>query len=206
MQERTFSLSAARGHGSPAAAVPSTPRRIAAVRAVAALVWAAALALAVGDDVPTNDSGLPALVAVLLTAYPLIDVTASLAEAPGAEARDALVLRVNAALSALAAAALAATTFGGDAGAALVAFGAWASVSGALQLGVALRRRHRTGDRQLPSIVSGALSTLAGLSFAAASGQHDAHLTQLAGYATLGAVLFLASALRGRRERSGARD
>jgi uncharacterized membrane protein HdeD (DUF308 family) len=198
MQERTFSLSPGAPHGLEAGRHRSTPRRIAALRALAALVWAAALVLAVGDDVPTTASDVPVVAAALLTAYPLIDVTASLAEAAGAAARDAAILRVNAALSALAAVALAAATFGGDAAATLVAFGAWAVVSGAVQLGVALSRR-RAGERQLPLIVSGALSAVAGLSFAAASGQDDAHLAQLAGYATLGAVLYLVWAMRAHR-------
>ena len=48
-------------------------------------------------------------------------------------------------------------------------------------------------------IVSGAISTVAGLSFVAGSSQEVAHLTNLAGYATLGAVLFLVWAARARR-------
>lgn len=201
--------SALRRPSTPAGAAPAPSsgrpiarriaRRIAVARAGAALVWAAALAVAVGDDVPTTASALPTLVAVLLTAYPLIDVVASVVEAAdaGTARRDAAVLRANAALSALAAVALGVATFGSDAGATLVAFGAWAVVSGAVQLGVAVRRR-RTAGRQVPMLVSGGLSALVGVTIAAGAGQDDAHLGGLAGYAAFGAVLYLVWAARAR--------
>ncbi|MDO8188599.1 DUF308 domain-containing protein [Conexibacter sp. JD483] len=169
--------------------------RIAPVRAAIALVWAAALVLAVGDRVPTTASELPVAVALLLTAYPLIDAAASLVEARSRAGGSARVLLLNAGLGAAAAVGLALATFTGDAGAALVVFGAWASLSGAVQLGVALRRR-RDGGRQWPLIVSGGLSTVVGLSFVAAAGKHDAQLAMLAGYAAFGAVLYLVWTVR----------
>jgi uncharacterized membrane protein HdeD (DUF308 family) len=175
--------------------LPSSRRRIAATRAVAALVWAVALVLAVGDDVPTTASGLSTLVALLLTAYPLIDALSSATEAAAARGAATRLPLVNATLSAAASVALAVAAFGSDAGAVLAVFGVWASVSGALQLGVAIARR-RAGSRELPMIVSGGLSTIAGVTFAAASAQHAAHLANLAGYAALGAVLFLVWAAR----------
>jgi hypothetical protein len=160
-----------------------SPQRIAIARAVLALVWAAAVVVAIGDRVPTTDTDLPIAAAALLAAYPLIDVVASLASG----------LRVNAAISALAAVAVGATAFGSDAGAALTAFGAWAVVSGALQFVLALR-----GSRQVAMLISGGLSTLAGISFLSAAGMHDAHLAALGGYMAVGAVLYLVSARRGR--------
>jgi len=45
-------------------------------------------------------------------------------------------------------------------------------------------------------IISGALSTIAGITFIASSRMDDAHLGNLAGYAALGAVLYLLSARR----------
>src|SRR5918996_3165713 len=150
------------------------PQRVANVRAVLALVWAAALVIAVGDHVPSTDSDVPIAAAALLASYPAIDVIASIAAAlrTGASGR---AIRINAAISALAVAAIGATAFGADAGATLAAFGAWAAVSGAIQLGAAVHRR-RAGGRQLPMIVSGGLSTIAGVSFLAASRMDDAHL------------------------------
>jgi uncharacterized membrane protein HdeD (DUF308 family) len=170
------------------------PQRLAVVRAVLALVWAAAVVLAIGDDVPTTHTGLPTAAALFLASYPLIDVIASVL---GSTFSDARVLRINAAVSALAVVWIAIAAFGSDAGATLVAFGAWAAVSGAIQLGIAIHRR-RAESRQLPMIVSGAVSTIAGLSFIAASGDDKAHLVTLAGYMTVGALLFLLWA--GRRQ------
>lgn len=55
----------------PAAAFPHpTPRRIAVARAAVALLWAAALAIALGDDVARTDADVPAAAAALLAAYP----------------------------------------------------------------------------------------------------------------------------------------
>jgi len=171
-------------------------RRIVVARALLALAWAPAVVIAVGDRVPTTDTELPAAAAILLASYPLIDVIASLLGSSFANAR---LLQVNAAVSAVASVGVGVAAFGSDAGATLVAFGAWAAVSGAIQLGVALRRRRAHG-RQLPMIVSGGLSAAAGLSFIAASGRDEAHLTTLAGYMAFGALLFLASTWRGDEE------
>lgn len=167
-------------------------QRIAIVRALLALVWAAAVVLAVGDDVPTTGSDLPTAAALLLASYPLIDLVASLL---GSTLADTRVLRINAAVSALAVGGIAIAAFGSDAGATLIAFGAWAAVSGAIQLGIAIHRRRATG-RQLPMIVSGGLSTIAGLSFIAASGNDQANLVTLAGYMAFGALLYLLWARR----------
>jgi uncharacterized membrane protein HdeD (DUF308 family) len=171
-------------------------RRIAMVRALLALVWAAALVIAVGDEVPTTSSDVPIAAAALLASYPAIDVVASIASALRTDA-SARVLGVNAAISALAVVVIGAAAFGFDAGATLAAFGTWAVVSGAIQLGVALHLR-RTEGRQLPMIVSGGLSTIAGVSFIASSGSDDAHLATLGGYMALGALLYLLWARRGR--------
>ena len=173
-----------------------SPRRIAIVRAVLALVWAAALVIVVGDEVPSTSSDVPVAAAALLASYPAIDIVASITGALGTGA-SGRVLRVNAAIGVLAVAAIGAAAFGADAGATLVAFGAWAAVSGAIQLGVAVHLR-RTEGRQLPMIVSGALSTIAGLGFVASAGMDDAHLAGVGGYMALGAVLYLLWAHRSR--------
>ena len=192
-----MSASLAANHAAPAAP-PSraVPRRIAIVRAVLALVWAAGLVIAVGDQVPSTSSDVPVAAAALLASYPAIDVVASIAAALGTDAAGRLV-RINAAISALAVAAIGATAFGADAGATLAAFGAWAAVSGAIQLAVALHRR-RTEGRQLPMIVSGGLSTIAGVGFLATSGMDDAQLASVGGYMALGALLYLLFAHRSR--------
>ena len=154
-----------------------------------ALIWAAAVVVAIGDRVPTTDAEIPVAAAALIAAYPLIDVVASLASAH--RRPDATPLRVNAAISTLAAVGVGTTAFGADAGAALTTFGVWAVVSGAIQFVLALR-----GTRQVPMIISGGLSTVAGVSFFSAAGMHDAHLAVLGGYMAVGAVLYLVSARR----------
>jgi hypothetical protein len=163
---------------------------------VLALAWAAAVIIAVGSDVPTTASDLAAGVAALLASYPLIDVVASIARA-GYDPTTRNVLRVNAAISTAAVVAIAVTGFGSDAGATLASFGAWAAISGAIQFGVAIHGRRSRGG-QLPMIVSGGLSTIAGLSFIAQSGGNGAHLTYIGGYMVLGALLYLVWTLRGR--------
>jgi uncharacterized membrane protein HdeD (DUF308 family) len=167
--------------------------RITLVRALLALVWAAALVVAVGDDVTSTSSDVPTAAAALLASYPVIDVLASIvgARATGSSGR---ALRINAALSSLAIVAIVVTASASDVGAVLVAFGAWAAVSGAIQLALAIRR-HRAQGRQLPLIVSGGLSTIAGIAFIAGSGMDHAHLAMVAGYMALGALLFLLSAV-----------
>jgi len=172
------------------------PQLIAIVRAVLALLWATGLVIAVGDKIPNTDSDVPIAAAALLASYPAIDVIASIAAALGT-GTSGRVLRINAVISALAVAAIGATAFGADAGATLAAFGVWAAVSGASQLGIAIHRR-RTEARQLPMIVSGGVSTIAGIGFLAASGKDDAHLATLAGYMAGGALLYLLYAYRSR--------
>jgi uncharacterized membrane protein HdeD (DUF308 family) len=174
--------------------VSPTPQHIARLRAVAALVWAAAVAIAAGDDVGPDVS---IVLAALVTAYPAIDVVASLTEAALGGDRSRL-LRVNAAISTLAVAALAGAAFGSDVSAVLAVFGTWALVSGAIQLANAVHRR-RAGTPEIPMIVSGALSAIAGVFFIVSSGADAPSVTLLAGYAALGAVLFLLWAYRTRR-------
>ncbi len=173
------------------------PRRVAVVRGLLALVWAAALIAPVGDRVPSTSSELPIFAALVLATYPLIDVVASVIAAVRGRGTATRLAWVDAGIGALAVAAVAATAFGSDAGAVLVAFGAWAAVSGALQFAVAVRER-RAHRGQLLMLVSGGLSTIAGLSFVASSRMDDARLATLGGYMALGAALFLLSAWRGR--------
>ncbi len=172
-------------------------RRIAWMRAIAALAWAAGLVAALGGDPAAADT-VPTAAAILLVAYPLIDVLSSAVEARENSASARVLPIVNGLISLAASVALAVAAAGADAGTTLAVFGVWAFVSGALQLGTAAMRR-RAGSRELPMIVSGAISAVAGLSFVAGSSQDVAHLTNLAAYAGLGAVLYLVWAARARR-------
>jgi uncharacterized membrane protein HdeD (DUF308 family) len=163
------------------------------VRAAAARARAIGRVAARGGD-PGAGETVPAAAAALLVAYPLIDVFSSVAEA---RERARVLPIVNALISLAASIGHAVAAATADAGAVLAVFGVWAIVSGAVQLGTAAMRR-RAGSRQLPMIVSGAISVVAGVSFVAGSSQDVAHLTNLAGYAAFGAVLYLIWAARAR--------
>ena len=178
---------------------PRDASHVALVRALFALVWAAALVAVVGGGTTSTSSDVPTGAAALIASYPVIDVLASIVTARGMGA-SGRGLRINAALSSLAVVAIVATAFASDVGAVLVAFGAWAAVSGAIQFARAVRH-HRSQGRRLPLIVSGGVSTIVGISFIAASGKDDVHFTMVAGYMAFGALLFLLSA---RRTRSAA--
>jgi uncharacterized membrane protein HdeD (DUF308 family) len=76
-------------------------------------------------------------------------------------------------------------------------WGVWAITAGIVQLVVAIRRRRLGGQSAL--ILSGGLSAVAGTGFILMAGRPDPSLSGLAGYAALGGVFFLVSAIRLRR-------
>lgn len=129
-----------------------------------------------------------------------MSVLASVAEARASRGSSRVLAVVNAFISLAASVALAVAAATADAGTTLAAFGVWAVVSGALQLGAAAMRR-RAGGRELPMIVSGAISIAAGASFVAGASQDVAQLTNLAGYAAFGAVFSSSGALAPRAPR-----
>lgn len=78
---------------------------------------------------------------------------------------------------------------------ALMVFGAWAIITGLIQLILGLRRRKEMGG-QWPMIISGGQSILAGGSFAALAHKPTMGIHSLAGYAAFGAFYFLIAAIR----------
>ncbi|NDU76000.1 hypothetical protein GWI34_25720 [Actinomadura sp. DSM 109109] len=163
-----------------------TLRRLYLVRFGFALAWAALLLPAASSIGPLS--------AVLIVLYPAFDVAAAVVDLRAA--RSSAGPYVNIAVSTLAAAGLAAALTSGIP-ATLRVWGAWAVAAGLVQLVVAVRRRRLGG--QAAMIASGAISTLAGASFILMASKADASLTNVAGYAVLGGVFFLVSALRLRR-------
>ncbi|MEU6375187.1 DUF308 domain-containing protein [Streptomyces sp. NPDC046909] len=171
------------------------------IRVAFSLIWVALLATTsaslVAADRPT------AIAAVLLVIYPLWDVVATLLERrmAGAGPRDR-VGTANMALGLATTAGMIIAVFS-TIGTALLLFGVWALLSGAIQLVVAIRRR-RTVGAQWPMMISGGLSVLAGVSFAAMSASATSGLSSIAGYSAFGAFWFLVSAIalsiRSRRE------
>lgn len=161
-------------------------RRLYVIRFVFAAAWAALL-LAVGPD-------LGAGARLLLFLYPAFDVAAAVFDARSARTEGPVKgLYVNIAVSTLAAVGLAVAGGSGVADV-LRVWGAWAVVSGLVQLLVGVARRPLGG--QWAMIVSGGISVLAGASFFRSASQDDPSLTSLAGYAALGGIFFLVSAFR----------
>lgn len=171
---------------SPAVGTPTALRTLYLVRFGFAVLWAALL-IAVGGSLG------PATTA-LLVVYPAFDLAAAVVDLRTSTAgRQPAGLAVNMALSLLAAVGLGVAATSGIP-AVLRVWGAWAITAGLVQLVVAVRR-YRIGG-QWAMILSGGISVLAGSSFIAMAGGPTATLTSVAGYATLGGVFFLVSALR----------
>jgi uncharacterized membrane protein HdeD (DUF308 family) len=158
-------------------------RRLYFVRFGFALVWAGLLF--------TTASKLGPISVTLLVLYPLFDVVAALIDVRSSQI--ALGLYVNIAISGLAAIGLAVAAASGIP-AVLRVWGTWAVISGLTQLAVGISRRTLGG--QWAMIISGAISTIAGTSFVLQATQPNASLVNLAGYAALGGLFFLVSAVR----------
>jgi uncharacterized membrane protein HdeD (DUF308 family) len=162
-------------------------RRLYFIRAAFAVVWAALLIVASMNAGP--------LLTVLLVIYPLFDAGAVFWQlrADPAEDRSSASEWVNVVVSVLVAIALGiASTF--STSAALIVWGLWAIGAGIPQLISAIRNR-RTGG-QVPQMLSGGISVLAGSAFAIQGLQGAQSIAGVGGYATLGAIFFLVSAIR----------
>jgi uncharacterized membrane protein HdeD (DUF308 family) len=136
----------------------------------------------------------PYLAGILLIAYPAWDALANFMDARqnGGFARNKSQT-LNLFVSTLTAAAVA-VALSKSMNAVLVVFGAWAVLSGALQLATAIRRWKAFGA-QWAMILSGAQSALAGLFFVKlAGGPELPTIVNIAPYAAFGAFYFLVSA------------
>ncbi|MFB9659753.1 hypothetical protein ACFQS3_08295 [Glycomyces mayteni] len=154
------------------------------VRFAFAAVWAGLLV--------ASGAEIGALGAALLVLYPLFDVAAAVVDFRSS-IENRVLLYFNMGLSLLAAIGLGFAAASGLP-AVLRVWGVWAITAGVVQLVVAIRRRGLGG--QWPQILSGAISTVAGTGFILMSGGDAAALTGVAGYATVGGLFFLASAIR----------
>ncbi len=157
------------------------------IRAAVSAAWVAA-AFTVGAQTP-------AIGAALLIAYPAWDALANGLDASrsGGLGRNPTQM-INLLVSGLTALAVAfALTKGMNA--VLAVFGAWAILSGLLQLSTAIRRWKNAGA-QWAMVLSGAQSALAGVFFIIlARMPAPPSITKIAGYAAVGAVYFLVSAV-----------
>jgi hypothetical protein len=169
-----------------AAGVAPALRRLYLVRFGFAIVWAALLVLA--------GRQLGPVAAVLVVLYPLFDAACAAVDARACGSTSAARgLYLTVAVSSLAAIGLGVAAASGGA-AVLGAWGVWAVVAGLVQLGVGISRRALGG--QVPMVLSGAISVVAGTGFLLMAGAADPSLVGVAGYAALGGIFFLVSALR----------
>ncbi|MFD9513929.1 DUF308 domain-containing protein [Streptomyces mirabilis] len=172
------------------------------IRVAFSLIWVALVVTTSASLVSTDKPTV--IAAVLLVVYPLWDVIATLLERrmAGTGSTDRLGT-TNMALGLATTAGMIVAVFS-TIGTALLVFGIWALLSGAIQLVVAIRRR-RTVGAQWPMVISGGLSVLAGASFAAMSASATSSLSTVAGYSAFGALWFLVSvialSIRSRREK-----
>jgi uncharacterized membrane protein HdeD (DUF308 family) len=165
-------------------------------RGVIAIAWAAVFA-AVADSATT---GVTVGAAILLVLYPLVDVVASLVDARGQDGSARQLLLGGAAVSIVAAVALGGAATGSVADV-LVVFGVWAGLSGAAQLVVALRRRAQLGI-QVPMLLAGGVSVIAGVAYVIAAAGANPMLSMIAVYAAAGGIDFVVEAwLLARRNR-----
>ena len=176
------------------ASVAPSLRKLYFVRFGFAIVWAVVI-FAVG-------SSLSPLAATLLVLYPLFDVAAAIVDlrATRTSASSGALLYVNMVLSLAAAVGLALAATSGTP-AVLSVWGAWSLTAGIVQLIVGIRRRALGG--QWVMIVSGVLSVVVGGAFIAMASTAPESVSSLGGYATLGGIFFLISALRLRRAAKG---
>jgi hypothetical protein len=175
--------------------------RLYLVRAVLASVWAGALGAALSSaGTLTAGSDLPGFVVVLLIFYPVLDIAASLLDARtqrrSGNRGNVRAQLVNAVISTVTAIAVAVAATTGGPASVLRIFGAWAVLTGAIQLALAITRLRRGLHGQWPMIVSGGLSCVIGLTFFKQTTAGELSLTGVAGYAVGGALLYLVSAAR----------
>ncbi|MEV7077952.1 DUF308 domain-containing protein [Streptomyces sp. NPDC093516] len=160
------------------------------IRGILAVAWAVAFSSVQGDKADLGSGAV-----VLLVAYPLIDAVSSLIDyraTPGGSERR--VTAFNGALSTLAAIALALAGAGGLE-AAFHVFGVWALVSGIAQVIVGLRRRGPELGKQWPTLISGGLSFLVGITYNIQAAGDNPSLAVLSVYATGGGVWFILQAV-----------
>lgn len=136
----------------------------------------------------------PAIAGVLLVLYPAWDGLATFIDAQrnGGLGRNLSHL-LNVAVSAITTVAVI-VALGQGMAAVIVVFGAWAILSGVLQLITAVRRWASGG--QWAMVLSGAQSALAGGFFVVSAGaMPNPGIALIAGYAAFGAVYFLVTAV-----------
>ena len=161
-------------------------RRLYLIRFVFAALWAGALFSTATDKGP--------LLTTLVVIYPLFDAAAVWWQlrADRDTERSKVSEQVNVVVSGLVAIALGVASSVSIA-TALAVWGGWAVASGIPQL---ISARTRRSGGQLPQVLSGAISVLAGVAFLAQGFRGADSMSGAGGYAILGGVFFLVSSIR----------
>lgn len=162
-------------------------RRLYLTRFVFAIVWAGLVVAAAAGPSP--------LLTVLLVVYPLFDAGAVLWQLRAAPASDRSRASewTSVVVSLLVAIALGVASVS-SLSAALAIWGVWAIGSGIPQLITAIR--HRRSGGQVAQMLSGGISLFAGSAFLVQGLQGTRAIAGVAGYAVLGGIFFLVSAIR----------
>ncbi|MCQ9366721.1 DUF308 domain-containing protein [Brevibacterium sp. 91QC2O2] len=160
------------------------------VRFAFAIVWVGIMFATAAKATDPN-----ALLTVLLIVYPAFDAGAVLWQlrADPDKQRPKVTEWISVAVSIAVAIALGISSSASIA-TALAVWGAWAIVAGVPQLITAIRNRRSGG--QVAQMLSGGISVLAGASFLFQGIQGNGAMAGAAGYAALGAIFFLVSAIR----------
>lgn len=162
-------------------------RRLYFVRFAFAIVWVA-IVFAIGGTAGP-------LLTALLVIYPLFDAGAVLwqlrADPDKTRSKIAEWANVVVSLAVAVALGIASST---SISAAVAVWGVWAIVAGVPQLIAAIRNRQSGG--QVAQMLSGGISVFAGAGFLFQGLQGSAMIAGAAGYAAIGAVFFLVSAIR----------
>ena len=157
------------------------------VRAAFSLVWVGLLLAFVKSS--------PTITAVLLLAYPTWDIAATFFDIRANRGPSSKLPQFTNIVIGLFTTVAVSVALRQGVPTVLVVFGAWAGLTGLIQLLLGLRRR-RTFGGQWPMMLSGGQSMIAGVSFIAMAQSSTMGIVNLAGYAAFGAFYFLLAAYR----------
>jgi len=162
-------------------------RNLYVTRAAFSIIWVVLIALFANTSIT--------IATILLIVYPAWDVVGTLFDIrANRNAVSKMPQFINIAISAVTTIAVALALQKGVPEA-LIVFGIWAILTGAIQLVLALRRRRELGG-QWPMIISGGQSIIGGSSFIILAHDPTMGITSLAGYAAFGAFYYLLAAYR----------
>jgi uncharacterized membrane protein HdeD (DUF308 family) len=157
------------------------------IRAAFSIIWVILVAL--------FSKTSPGIASALLVIYPAWDVAGTFIDIrTNHNSLSKTPQYINAAISAITTVAVGLALQSGVP-AALIVFGVWAILTGAIQLILGLRRRKLLGG-QWPMIISGGQSIIGGTSFIILAHAPTMGIASLAGYAGFGAFYYLLAAFR----------